>query len=1282
MTATDASEQHGPNDWLIDEMRARWNADPASVDHEWRVIFDGENGTRTAATTSASTLIETTARSITADPHPPRQPPAAAPAPPGTGTVPPRQPPAAAPAPPGTGTVPPRQPTAAAPVAPGTGAVPPRQPTAAAPVAPGTGTVPPRQPTAAAPVAPGTGTAPIRGSGARIVANMEASLGVPTATSFREVPAKLLEVNRKIINGYLGRKMSDKVSFTHLIGYAVVRAIADEMPVMNNSFSEGPDGGPTLVRNPHVALGVAVDIAKSDGSRTLMVPCIKQADTLNFREFANRYEDTIRRVRNNELSPDDLTGTTVTLTNPGTIGTLQSVPRLMPGQGLIVGVGTIAYPTGFEAADPATLADLGLSKVVTITSTYDHRIIQGAESGMFLRKVHDLLLGSDDFYVKVFQSLEVPYEAVQWRRDVNPVDREGSLLEKQAKVNQLINMYRVRGHLIADLDPLQVKEPKMHAELDPATYGLTIWDLDREFLTGTDTGIYAMVGDTPKMALGDLLGVLRDAYCRTVGVEYMHIQDPVEKRWMQEQLEGADSHIEPDEQRHILSRLNAAEALETFLGTKYLGQKRFGIEGAESTIPLVDGVLGAAADSRMAGAVMGMAHRGRLNVLVNIVGKTYKELFIEFEGGDIEQMTQGSGDVKYHLGQKGVFVSRNGNELPLELAANPSHLEAVDPVVVGMARAQMDLIDPESGYGRFPVLPLLIHGDAAFAGQGVVAETLNLSQIQGYRVGGTIHVIINNQLGFTTTPDVARSSEYSTDVAKMIQAPIFHVNGDDPEACVRVARLAFAYRQRFNKDVVIDMICYRRHGHNEGDDPSYTLPEMYRRVDARPSVRAHFTEALTKRGDLTPTQAEEALADFRARLQSALDETRGMATDPDARAAHPPQPVGVLPHVRTSIDHVSVQRIYRALSIMPDGFTLHPKLAVQFEKRDEMFSAGEVDWALAEAMALGSLLLEGNSIRLAGQDPRRGTFSHRHSTLVDYQTSAEYVPLATLASGDTRLWIYDSLLSEYAALGFEYGYSIANREALVMWEAQFGDFANGAQIIIDQFIVAAKDKWNEETGLVMLLPHGLEGQGPEHSSARVERYLLLAAEDNMQICNATTAAQFFHLLRRQTLLNVRVPLIVFTPKSLLRARASRSPVGHLLSGTFEEVLKDPGEPDPASVRRVVLASGKVAVDALAQRDRTGAPVAIVRVEQLYPWPYDAIAAQLARYWAATELVWLQEEPENMGPWNAIKGRLYEAHEQTHSIRRVSRVESGSPACGSAKVHAQEHAELLGKALNL
>jgi len=1238
--STTGSPDLGPNAWMADEMRAQWEADSSSVAPEWRALFEGEhagNGASPPAAASAAPIeVESTevVRPQVDIPPPMQQ------------TAPAAAQPAAAP-----------RTEAPAPAA------------TATPSGPSGNDEPATEP-------PGE---PIRGAAARIASNMEASLEVPTATSFRQVPAKLLEVNRSVINGFLGRKLRGKVSFTHLIGYAVVRAIADSMPAMNNTYTTDENGKPVLMRNEHIGLGIAVDLEKADGSRTLMVPCIKAADALDFEEFVDAYEGLIRKTREGKLGVDDFSGTTVSLTNPGTIGTLQSVPRLMPGQGLIVGVGSIDFPTEFQAADPAKLAELGVSKVITITSTYDHRIIQGAESGMFLKKVHELLLGEDDFYVDVFRSLGVPYEAVKWRRDVNPIDRDSALLEKQATVNQLINMYRVRGHLIADLDPLSVKEPEMHSELDPATYGLTIWDLDREFLTGSASGIYARVGGKERMPLGALLGVLRDAYCRTVGVEYMHIQDPAEKRWMQEQLEGADRSIEPDEQRHILGRLNAAEALETFLGTKYVGQKRFGIEGAESTIPLLDALLGAAADDGMAEAVVGMAHRGRLNVLVNIVGKTYGQLFTEFEGTNIGDMAMGSGDVKYHLGQTGTFVSRKGAELKLELAANPSHLEAVNPVVLGMVRARMDLIAPEEGYDEYPVLPLLIHGDAAFAGQGVVAETLNLSQIRGYRVGGCVHVIINNQVGFTTSPDVARSSEYSTDVAKMIQAPIFHVNGDDPEACVRVARLAFAYRQKFNKDVVIDMICYRRHGHNEGDDPSYTLPEMYRRIDERPSVRELYSSSLVKRGDLTPDEAEDALADFRAKLQDALDQTR--EDDHSGEKARPPvEGQGVRPHLRTSINQATVETIYSALASQPDGFTMHPKLAQQFQTRDKMFESGEIDWALGEAMAYGSLLLEGTSVRLAGQDSRRGTFSHRHSTLVDYETSAEHIPLRTLTADDTYFWVYDSLLSEYAALGFEYGYAIANPRSLVLWEAQFGDFANGAQIIIDQFIVAAKDKWDQDCGLVMLLPHGYEGQGPEHSSARVERFLLLAAEDNMQICNATTAAQFFHLLRRQSMMSTPTPLVVFTPKSGLRTKQSRSQVHDLLSGTFEELLQDPSSPPADAVERVIFCSGKVAFDLMAERDARKAPVAICRVEQLYPWPFDAVERSLLAYPNAREIVWVQEEPENMGAWNAIKGRLYEAHGDTHQIRRVSRFESGSPACGSAAVHAQELEVLLAEAL--
>jgi len=1135
--------------------------------------------------------------------------------------------------------------------------------------------------TPAAPVSAPTAAAeergePLRGVAARIVANMEASLMVPTATSFREVPAKLLEVNRRVLNGYLGRTGRGKVSFTHLIGYAVVRAIADEMPVMNSAYIEGTDGKPRVIHTKAVGLGIAVDQKKADGSRSLLVPCIRNANQLDFSEFWAEYEDVIRKVRSNKLSPDDFSGVTVTLTNPGTIGTVQSVPRLMPGQGLIVGVGAMDFPTAFTGADPAIIAELGLSKTMTISSTYDHRIIQGAESGLFLKHVHELLMGGNDFYANVFRSVGVPYEAVEWRQDVHAVDHEATMVEKQMQVDRLITMHRVRGHMIADLDPLAAEEPHMHPELDPATYGLTIWDLDREFLTGGAGGV-------ERMKLGDILHVMRDAYCRTVGIEFMHVQEPEEKLWIQEQVENVPTQLSPDEQRHILERLNAAEALEKFLSVKYLGQKRFGIEGAESAIPLLDALLAEAADIGMDSSVVGMAHRGRLNVLVNIVGKNYEQLFTEFEGTVDPDSIQGSGDVKYHLGQTGKFVSRTGNEIPIELAANPSHLEAVDPVVVGMARARMDQIEPP---GNYPVLPILLHGDAAFAGQGVVAETLNLSNIKGYRVGGTIHVVINNQLGFTTAPEAARSSEYCTDVAKMVQAPIFHVNGDDPEAVVRVARLAFKYRRRWNKDVVIDMVCYRRHGHNEGDDPSYTQPIMYRRIDARRSVRKIYTERLVKRGDITIDEAEAALNSFQAKLQTALDETRSHAPPSEVAPRFKPQVLlGVLPHVDTSVPRDEVDAIFALLESSPDDFMVHPKLAKQFEARGKVFhDEGEVDWATAEAIAIGSMLREGTSVRVSGEDSRRGTFSQRHAVLVDYENGSEFTPLRECATNGARLWLYDSLLSEFAVLGYEYGYSVANKDALVVWEGQFGDFMNGAQVIIDQFIVAAEDKWSQTSGLVILLPHGYEGQGPEHSSGRIERFLTLCADDNIQVCNATSAAQYFHLLRRQMKRSIRKPLIVFTPKSLLRAKAARSPIEELCAGSFQEVLDDPyvSDADAGAIKRVVLASGKVAVEGFAAREAAGGvaaiPVALARLEQLHPYPYDAVASVIARYPNATEVFWLQEEPENMGPWNFVKGRLYGRFEDTHRIERVSRVESASPATGVHAVHSWEQADLFAR----
>jgi 2-oxoglutarate dehydrogenase E1 component len=1105
---------------------------------------------------------------------------------------------------------------------------------------------------------------PIRGAGVAIVANMERSLGVPTATSFRNVPAKLLEVNRQVINGYRSRHGLSKVSFTHLIGYAIVRAIADAVPVMNSSYVEGSDGKPRVIRHEHVNIGLAVDVAKSDGSRTLVVPVLREADTLNFAEFLVAYDDLIRKVKQNKLQVSDFQGATISLTNPGTIGTVQSVPRLMPGQGVIVGVGTIDYPAEFQGADERALGTLGISKVVTVTSTYDHRIIQGAESGLFLKYVHELLLGEHGFYKSVFASLGVPYESVKWRTDHNPLDSEESMLEKQMQVGTLIRVHRVRGHLIADIDPLRWKDPKMPVELDPATYGLTIWDLEREFLTGGVAGI-------PRMTLGDLLGVLRDAYCRTIGVEYMHIQDTEEQRWIQSHFEGVEFHLSKDDKHRILERLNAAEAFEKFLATKYVGTKRFGLEGAESVIPILDEVLSQAADTGLQSSVIGMAHRGRLNVLTNVMGKSLESLFKQFEGHVDPDTVQGSGDVKYHLGASGVHHSPQGNSIKIELASNPSHLETVDPIVLGMVRAQQDQIDPP---GSFPSLPILIHGDAAFAGQGVVLECLAMSDIMGYRVGGTIHLIINNQIGFTTAPQFARSSIYCSDVAKTVQAPIFHVNGDDPEACLRVARLAFEYRQRFHKDVVIDMVCYRRHGHNEGDDPSYTQPLMYKAIAEKRSVRKLYVEALVGRGDITLEEAEKALDDFQGKLQAALDETRAHAPEP-IKVAKPPRPVGVLPHVETGVERPILDRVFTKLTDYPAGFTVHPKLGRQFEARTKLYEQGEVEWATAEALAFGSLAIEGHPVRLAGEDSRRGTFSHRHAALIDNHDERVWIPLAEL-EGAQKFWVYDSLLSEYAAVGFEYGYAHANPEALVLWEAQFGDFVNGAQIIIDQYLVAAEDKWGQRNGLVMLLPHGYEGQGPEHSSARIERFLTLCAEDNIQVVNATTAAQYFHVLRRQMHREVRKPLVIFTPKQPLRMKESRSSISALEHGSFQEVLDDPFVADPSSVKRLVFCSGKVAWDAIAERDKRNVPAAVIRVEQLYPFPIEQMFNLLSRYPNAREVVWLQEEPSNMGPWHFVEHRVWRVKEQGYDLRHVARVASGSPATGSSTVHQQELADLM------
>jgi 2-oxoglutarate dehydrogenase E1 component len=1129
------------------------------------------------------------------------------------------------------------------------------------------------------PARPAAEAIPLRGAAARVVANMTASLGVPTATSFRVIPARLLEVNRRILNNQLSRTGSaGKVSFTHLIGYAVVEAIG-AVPVMNSSFvpaaEDDPKAAPSVVHHEHLGLGIAVDLEKSDGSRTLLVPVIKAADEMDFRSFWAAYEDLIRKVRSGKVGADDLAGATVSLTNPGTLGTVQSVPRLMPGQGAIVGVGTIDYPAEWQAADPRVLAELGVSKVVTLTSTYDHRIIQGAESGAFLQKVHHLLTGGDDFYQRIFKDMGVPYEPVRFHRDVNDLAEGSSVhLRKQIEVDNLINMYRVRGHLIAHLDPLDWTDPHMHPELDPATHGLSVWDLERQFFTN------GLAGSETKR-LSDILGVLRDAYCRTVGVEYMFIQEPDQKHWIQEHVEGVSTQLTPEEQRWILDRLNAAEALEQFLNTKYIGQKRFGLEGGESAMPMIDAIIDDAAVAGQSQVVIGMAHRGRLNVLINIVGKGYGELFEEFEGNIDPGTVQGSGDVKYHKGFRGKFMGRSGKTIDVLLASNPSHLEAVDPVVQGMARALQDELTENDGAQPHPVLPLLIHGDAAFAGQGVVAETLNMSALPGYETGGTVHLVINNQLGFTTNPESARSSVYATDVAKMVQAPIFHVNGDDPEACVRVGRLAFAFRQRFHKDVVIDLVCYRRYGHNEQDDPSLTQPLLYQLIKEHRSVRKLYTETLVRRGDIDMDEAEEVLRDFSSRLQSALDETRASAPPQSAVLPPPPQPAPVLPPIETGVAPEVLQQVADALVTFPDGFTVHPKLVKVFDARAKLWASGEADWAMGEALAYGTLLIEGRDVRLAGQDTRRGTFGHRNAAVVDYRTGAEYVPLAALGPG--RFSIYDSLLSEYAALGFEYGYSLIARDGLVAWEAQFGDFVNGAQIVIDQFLAAAEIKWSQTSGLTLLLPHGYEGQGAEHSSARMERFLDLCAEDNMQVADVTTSAQLFHLLRRQVLRTTRKPLVLFTPKRYLRGREAYSPVSDFTRGHFREVLDDPflSPAEKAAVRRVVVATGKVALDVTSAREKAGRKdVAVVRVEQLHPWPEDQLTAAVAGYERAEEVVWAQEEPENMGAWTFVRDRLDSLFGEDYRLIRVSRVASGSPATGSHSMHELEQRDLVERAL--
>ncbi|MEV6814439.1 multifunctional oxoglutarate decarboxylase/oxoglutarate dehydrogenase thiamine pyrophosphate-binding subunit/dihydrolipoyllysine-residue succinyltransferase subunit [Micromonospora sp. NPDC051296] len=1228
----------GPNEWVVEEMYQRYLADPTSVDPAWHDFFADYRpgpGTARAAEGDGAGRPTTTAA---AEPAPAKAEPAAKTAPAA------KTPPAAKAAP-----------AKAAPRAGTTPAPAKAQPTKA-------------EPAKTAPTAPGPQTTPLRGVAAKIVQNMGASLAVPTATSVRAVPAKLLVDNRIVINNHLARGRGGKVSFTHLVGYALVRALVAH-PEMNNSFAE-VDGKPAMVRPQHVNLGIAIDLAKPDGSRNLVVPSIKGCEQMDFRQFWQAYEDVVRRARRNELTMEDYSGTTISLTNPGGIGTVHSMPRLMQGQSAIIGVGAMEYPAPYQGMSEATLAELAVSKVITLTSTYDHRIIQGAQSGEFLKVMHELLLGEHGFYDQIFTSLRIPYEPVRWMRDV-AVDSEGQI-NKTARVHELIHSYRVRGHLMADTDPLEFKIRK-HPDLDVLQHGLTLWDLDRTFPVNGFNG-------RQRMRLREILGVLRDSYCRRVGIEYMHIQDPAERRWIQERVERKYEKPPADEQKHVLNRLNAAEAFETFLQTKYVGQKRFSLEGGESLIPLLGEVLEAAAEGDLDEVVIGMAHRGRLNVLANIVGKPYEKIFSEFEGHLDPRSTQGSGDVKYHLGQNGKFTTPGGDHsVKVSVVANPSHLEAVDPVLEGIVRAKQDRIDLKlEGY---TVLPLAVHGDAAFAGQGVVAETLNLSQLRGYRTGGTVHVVVNNQVGFTTAPEYSRSSLYSTDVARMIQAPIFHVNGDDPEAVVRVARLAFEYRQTFNKDVVIDMVCYRRRGHNEGDDPSMSNPQMYKIIDSKRSVRKLYTEELIGRGDITVEDAEELLRDYQAQLERVFKATRDAASTP-RQLSRPSRQDEPEPLVETATGASVIKAIGEAHVSLPDGFTPHKRIQQLLDRRARMSVEGNIDWGFGEIIAFGALLHDGVTVRLAGQDSRRGTFVQRHASIVDAVTGDDYLPLQSL-TGDgerSRFFVHDSLLSEYAAMGFEYGYSVENLDALVCWEAQFGDFVNGSQSVIDEFISSGEVKWGQRSAVTLLLPHGHEGQGPDHTSGRPERFLQLCAEDNMRVAIPTTPANYFHLLRRQALSSKRKPLVVFTPKSLLRHKLCVSSVEDFTTGTFSPVLADQAAPAPEQVKRVLFCSGKVYYDLFQARQERGlTDTAIIRLEQLYPMPVAEVRAALAQYPNAEDFAWVQEEPANQGAWSFVALNLLE-HLDGVRLRRISRSAAAAPAVGSAKMHEVEQTALIEAAL--
>jgi 2-oxoglutarate dehydrogenase E1 component len=1119
----------------------------------------------------------------------------------------------------------------------------------------------------------------IKGVASRVVTNMEESLDVPTATSLRVVPVKMLIEDRKIINDYMMKRGDKKVTFTNFISWAVIQSLK-EFPNLANALAYKDDKAHKAIPN-QINLGIAIDLPARDGSRKLVVPNIKGVDKMNFQEFLKAYHDLINRARNGKLDLADFENTTISITNPGTLGTVSSIPRLMKNQGAIIATGAMDYPAEYQSMAQEVLNHLGISKVMTATCTYDHRIIQGAESGSFLGKVHKLLNGEEEFYKRIFQDLDIPYDPVPFGIDnyTGFIDGRGQDVNHKAiSVMQLINMYRTRGHLLADLNPLK-HGPGHYPELEFPYYGLTIWDLDREFYCGG-------LGGYEKAPLRVIVKLLRDTYCGFIGAEYMHILELEERRWLRERMESTANYpnLSIEEKKQILHKLNQAMAFEQFLHRKYIGHKRFSLEGAETLIPMIDFMLEKGSELDIENVVIGMAHRGRLNVLVNTIGKSYDKIFAEFAGNIDPNTFQGSGDVKYHLGTEGVHNTNTGREIKLKLLSNPSHLEAVNPVVEGTSRALQDLSDAKDP--KRNTLPLLIHGDAAFAGQGVVAETLNMSQLEGFTAGGTIHVIINNQIGFTTLPEDGRSTQYASDLGKMIMAPIFHINGDEPEAAVHSIRLALEYRQKFHKDVILDLVCYRKYGHNEGDEPAFTQPGLYKEINNHPSVRDIYTEELVKKKELNKEEAESIFDEFNELLEGAFEQAKKAPSIEDhnkliERDQKDQKDWDNAQDTTFPLD--DLKHVAKQILTVPKDFDANPKLLRILAKRNEIVEKNQkkIDWGFSEALSFGSVLTQNIHIRLTGQDVERGTFSQRHSVLHGTETNQEFIPLNNIQDDQSKYEVFNSFLSEFGVLGFEFGYSSTDPNSLVIWEAQFGDFVNGGQIIIDQFISSAEAKWGQKTNLVMLLPHGFEGQGPEHSSGRMERFLQLCAEDNLQVANCSTPAQYFHILRRQALQEKKKPLIMFTPKSLLRHPKAVSNAEELANGKFNEVLPDTEITADDNPERLVLCSGKVYYDLLKYRDENDiTDVSIARLEQYYPFPDEDIKDLLEEFSDVKDIVWCQEEPKNMGSWSFLWPRLLKQLGEGQDISYAGRRASASPATGSAKLHQMEQEELVKKAL--